>query len=256
LIREGVILAAGLGTRLSAVSKGKPKFLVEVMGRPLVTYPVSFLKWLKVKKINIIVPHGWKKHAEEILNEFDLDIRIMENDKPERDNGYSFYLSKELVSSSKFILMMTDHVFSQKFLSSFIKRSRLNLDADILIAGDKNPKYVDIDEATKIYTTHDGRVIQIGKELVSFDYIDTGLFIFDRRTYDVAEEVIEKKDVIKLAHIITEIASRENFDVRVVDVTGFIWTEIDTVEDYLSAHYDKKRKIIERIINKLRAVNV
>ncbi|MHA1709793.1 MAG: phosphocholine cytidylyltransferase family protein [Candidatus Baldrarchaeia archaeon] len=244
MLSEAVILAAGMGTRLSIISNQRPKFLVKVLGWPLIFFPILMLISIGIFNINIVVPKGWKSEAEQTLRKIKANFQIIENDEPQRDNGYSFLLSKQIVSSDKFLLTMCDHILPPSLVSTFINNSPLDSNVHVLVAGDKSPRYIDVCEATRILTAKDDNVIKIGKNLPTFDYIDIGLFIIDRKTFKVAEDLASKKYVIRLSDVINELLDR-NFIVKVIDITGNPWTEIDTVNDYFSAHTGKRREVID-----------
>ncbi len=54
----GVILNAGMGTRLRPITPGLPKALVPVMNRPLIDYGVEFLERLGITEIAVVVSPG------------------------------------------------------------------------------------------------------------------------------------------------------------------------------------------------------
>lgn len=253
MLREAIILAAGMGTRLSIISNGKPKFLIEILGRPLIFFPILMLLSIGVESIGVIVPRGWKDDASRVLkNNFDVDFRIIENDDPKRDNGYSFLLSREITSEDRFILTMCDHIIPHTLALHFLKKSEREREAHVLVAGDRRPKYVDIEEATRILATEDGGlVVKISKNLPVFNYVDIGLFIFSRETYEVAEKLASRVYVMRLSDIIIELL-RSGYKVRVIDITNNPWTEIDTVDDYFSAHFGRKREVINMFLDDLR----
>ena len=66
MIKQCVILAGGLGTRLSTVNSNKPKALTEVLGEPILENQVKKLSKLGIEEILLLV--GYK--ANEIQNYF------------------------------------------------------------------------------------------------------------------------------------------------------------------------------------------
>ena len=122
---------------------------------------------------------------------------------------------------------MADHIYPptvpQKLLSV------LSDDMDVIIAADSHPRYISIEEATKIRTSND-LVRNIGKNLVEFDCVDAGLFIMRNSILEIAEELVSFKEVIGVSDIINH-AIHKGLKVRIADIRGTPWLDVDTPED-------------------------
>lgn len=111
---------------------------------------------------------------------------------------------------------MGDHVYEKEFVDKAIKGFGL--------IADKNPRYVDLDEATKV-KCENGRVSDIGKHLKEFDCVDTGFFILSKDIYKFAEEIANEKEIVELSEII------KRARIPVTEVSGHFWMDIDTRDD-------------------------
>jgi len=249
---KAVVLAAGLGTRLGAKI---PKPLVKVAGREILYRNLKILSELGVKEFIIVVGKDGEL-IENFLRKHNFNYKIVKNNYPEKGNGYSLYLAKDYVDG-KFILIMGDHVYEKAFIEKAIKGEGL--------IGDRIAKFVDINEATKVLCRN-GRVEDIGKKLDKFDYVDTGFFVLTPEIFKYAEEVIKEKGGAQLSEII------KRAKVKVTEVSGYFWMDIDTPEElkrankllvklsiketgdgFISRHLNRKisLKISEYLVNRI-----
>ena len=63
-INTAFILGAGLGTRLRPLTENKPKPLLEIGGRPIITYAMEHLRAVGIKRLIVNTHHCAEKYAE------------------------------------------------------------------------------------------------------------------------------------------------------------------------------------------------
>ncbi len=249
MIREAVVLAAGRSTRLGKLGRGA-KFSLKVGDKPLIYYPMKSLLFAGVEVFHVVVNPYNKPLVEKVIAELGYEhiVNIVVNDKPWRENGYSFLVGAANVKDEIFFLSMSDHIYSARIPLNIIKTVIERPDADIIVAGDAAPRYVDVEEATLIYADGNLNVKQIGKGLNYWNYIDTGVFAVKKGATIVAAEISQARDVLKLSDVINEAITR-GLKVVVADITGLPWTEVDTVEDYLAVSKGWKRSMLSEVMS-------
>ena len=113
MIKKGIILAGGEGTRLSPLTKIVNKQLLPLYDKPIIYYPLSILMLAGIRDILIIVNQGQKKYFQKILsNGSDLGIKITyaEQSKP---NGLpeAFIIGEKFIGKDSVALILGDNFF-------------------------------------------------------------------------------------------------------------------------------------------------
>ncbi len=170
-----LILAAGLGSRISNLAKSKP--LLEINGRPLIQHVIERAKQAGLE--NFYVVSGYNGHILRAFLDYYsgmTDTRIIHviNDDWESPNGVSVLTAEEYLQD-QFCLLMSDHLFDPAILRDL---NQLELDdQDVVLAVDDNlsNKFVMMDDVTRVKTDGDS-LLAIGKEISDFNGFDTGIF--------------------------------------------------------------------------------
>lgn len=222
MITTGVIIAAGAGTRLSDKTK-VPKPLRKVCGLPLIKRII--LASAKAGLTKIVVVVGFEK--EKIIdylnsNQWPVEIQVVENQDWKKSNGISVLCVKKVVRED-FILLMSDHVFDHRSLE--ILREKELGDCHVCLAVDyKTHQIFDQDDATKV-EVESGKIKSIGKNLVDFNAIDTGMFAVSPKFFRALENAIKDGDC-SLSDGMRDVASRGLADV--FDIGDAYWQDVDT----------------------------
>ena len=102
MIKKGIILAGGYGTRMSPLSKAVNKQLLPIYDKPLIYYPLSILMLAKIKDILIIVNKNQLAQFKKILPDGkNLGIKISyAEQKYPRGLPEAFIIGKKFISSN------------------------------------------------------------------------------------------------------------------------------------------------------------
>ena len=227
---RGVILAAGRGSRLGAITEQRPKPLVTVAGRPLIAHTIEALAAAGVRDL-IVVP-GYRRDALARPNgaggAFGCSIEYVDNPNFEAGNGRSLACALGQVGPGGFLVTMADHLPSRELLERVLDGDRsipcLGVDR-----GAEEPWL--LDEATKVRVAPDGRIVAIGKDLEDFDGVDTGVFYL---LPDLAGYAPVPSMTAELSAWISAYLRRPG-GLFARDVTGCGWHDVDTAADLLVA---------------------
>lgn len=224
-IFEAVILMAGQGSRLRGSDKTSLKPFVPVLGRPLICYTIEALIRAGIGKVSFIVGYQGDRMTMGIkeLIPPGLEAVFIANGEWQKQNGISLLAAANHITSP-FLLTMSDHLFDQTILDLLLHNPALD---ELNLAIDRKLHSIfDSDDAMKVQTRGD-RILQIGKDLVNYDAIDTGLFVCPLNIFSHLERAKRDGDC-SLADGVRSMASEGR--ARAVDIGSAWWQDIDTPE--------------------------
>ena len=142
MIKKGIILAGGMGTRMSPLTKAINKQLLPLYDKPLIFYPISVLMLAGIKKILIIVNKGQLAQFTKILpekNNLGISIEYKEQLKPE-GLPQAFTIGEKFIGNDNISLILGDNFFYGQSLTKILKKNiNLKNGAKIFIHPVKNP---------------------------------------------------------------------------------------------------------------------
>ena len=143
MIKKGIILAGGKGTRMSPLTKAVNKQLLPIYDKPLIFYPLSILMLAKIKDILIIVNKGQLDQYKKLIpNGENLGIKITyeEQDKP-RGLPDAFIIGEKFIGKENVSLILGDNFFYGQNLSSTLNKCvALKNGAKVLLYKVNNPE--------------------------------------------------------------------------------------------------------------------
>lgn len=229
MIQRALILAAGLGSRLREGGVDLPKPLQQVSGATLLDRTVKTLAGAGVTDVWVVV--GFR--ADEVERSIaahrprwaDAGARVhtIHNPAYEQSNGVSV-LCADGVVPGPFLLSMSDHVYDVAVAHA---AAGADMDAgDLWLCVDRRIDEVyDLDDATKVRTA-DGRIVDIGKTLPTYDCIDCGVFAVNDALLASLRAERERRGDCSLSDGVRHLATAGR--ARVVDIGDAFWQDVDT----------------------------
>ncbi len=229
-IHKGIILAAGDGDRLGFLTIACPKVLLSVNDVPLIRYPIEALVAAGISDIAIVVGYLGDKVIEIVGNGSDFGVRLkyIYNSDYLGGNAISVYMAREWAQGEPVILCMGDHLIERKMIKRLLDRQILS---ETLCIDYTPSQYHQLAEATKVIVDGAGCIKDIGKELVFWDAIDTGIFLLTESFFQALDELIPRRGIdVEISDVIRLLISQgHSFDT--CNVSGSSWTDVDTKED-------------------------
>ena len=136
MIKKGIILAGGHGTRMSPLTKAVNKQLLPIYDKPLIYYPLSILMLAKIRDILIIVNKGQLQQYKKLLPNGDnlgLKITYKEQSYP-KGLPDAFLLGEKFIDKKKVALILGDNFFyGQSLTKTLLNCVKLVRGAKVLL---------------------------------------------------------------------------------------------------------------------------
>ena len=129
---QAVVLAAGQGTRLRPLTEDKPKGMVEVAGKPILTHCFEQLIELGADELHVVV--GYKKQA--IIEHYDdafEGVPITYSHQREQNGLAHALLTVEEQIDDDFMLMLGDNIFQANLEDVVNRQAETRADAAFLV---------------------------------------------------------------------------------------------------------------------------
>ena len=193
MIKKGIILAGGKGTRMSPLTKAVNKQLLPIYDKPLIFYPLSILMLAKIRDILIIVNKGQLNQYKKLIpNGDNLGIKISykEQDKP-RGLPDAFILGEKFIGKDNVSLILGDNFFYGQNLSSILKKcANLKNGAKVLLYKVNNPELFGV---AKIDKNKKIKILKEKPKKFLSDQAVTGLYFFDNKVIQYSKSLRPSK---------------------------------------------------------------
>ena len=152
MIKKGIILSGGMGTRMSPLTKAVNKQLLPIYDKPLIFYPLSILMLAKIRDIMIIVNKGQLDQYKKLFPDdkrLGIKITFAEQEKP-KGLPDAFILGKKFIKKDNVALILGDNFFyGQNLSSKLIKFTRLRSGATVLLHSVNTPELYGVAKINK-----------------------------------------------------------------------------------------------------------
>ena len=232
MIKKGIILAGGMGTRMSPLTKAVNKQLLPIYDKPLIFYPLSILMLANIRDILIIVNKGQLDQYKKILpNGDNLGIKITyeEQNKP-RGLPDAFIIGEKFIKNNNVALILGDNFFyGQNLTKSLIKSSKLNNGANILLHKVLKPELFGVAKLNS-----NKKIIYIKEKPKKFlsDYAITGLYFFDRNAVKYSKKLKpSKRGELEITDLLNIYLKKKQLNADFIG-RGGAWLDTGTMDDY------------------------
>lgn len=238
LPQKAVILAAGIGSRLAPLTNDCPKCLLEVDGVNILERMIAGNLACGISEFVFILGFKHDRIIDFVNDTFpELNAKFVHNSKYRTTNtGYSLLLAEPHCRKSGFIKFDADVVFEEGIIADLLSSPHENC-----LCIDRNIK-LDAEEV-KVIVGAGNRIFKASKtvspelavgESIGIEKIGkhTATILFD----ELASMMLDLSNHHEYYEGAYERLIAKSVDFYAVDITGQMWTEIDTFEDFQTAN--------------------
>ena len=233
MIRKGIILAGGMGTRMSPLTKAVNKQLLPIYDKPLIYYPLSILMLAKIKDILIIVNKGQLNQYKKLLpsgENLGLKLTFKEQDKP-RGLPDAFILGEKFINNSNVAMILGDNFFYGQNLSTLLHNcAKLKTGAKIILHSVQKPELFGV---AKINLKNKKiiKIVEKPKKFFSNQAI-TGLYFFDKNVVSYAKKLKpSKRGELEIIDLINQYKKKNKLSAEFIG-RGGAWLDTGSINDY------------------------
>jgi len=233
MIKKGIILAGGMGTRMSPLTKAVNKQLLPIYDKPLLYYPLSILMLAKIKDILIIVNKGQLEQYKKLIpngKNLGLKITFKEQDKP-RGLPDAFILGEKFIDNSNVAMILGDNFFYGQNLSKLLFNcAKLKNGAKIILHSVRNPELFGVAKINN-QTKKILKIVEKPKKFVS-NYAITGLYFFDKNVVKIAKKLRpSKRGELEIIDLINNYKKNNKLSAEFIG-RGGAWLDTGSISDY------------------------
>ena len=231
MIKKGIILAGGMGTRMSPLTKAVNKQLLPIYDKPLIYYPLSILMLSKIKNILIIVNKGQLEQYKRIIpdgKKLGIKITYQEQDKP-RGLPDAFILGEKFINKDNIAMILGDNFFyGQSLTNMLLECVKIKKGAKVILHKVINPENFGV-------AVVKNKKIQIIKEkpkkFIS-DLAITGLYFFDNKVVQYAKRLKpSKRKELEIIDLLNKYKKNKQLSAEFIG-RGGAWLDTGTIEDF------------------------
>ena len=232
MIKKGIILAGGKGTRIGPLTKAVNKQLLPIYDKPLIFYPLSILMLSKIKDILIIVNKGQLNQYKKILpNGKNLGIKItyLEQSKP-RGLPDAFVIGKKFIGKDNVAMILGDNFFYGQNLSTLLQNNtKLKEGARVVLHKVQKPELFGIAQINK-----NQKITKIKEKPKKFfsDLAITGLYFFDNKVVDYSKKLKpSKRGEVEIVDLLNFYKSKNQLSADLIG-RGGAWLDTGSMDDF------------------------
>ena len=216
MIKKGIILAGGEGTRMSPLTKAVNKQLLPLYDKPLIFYPLSILMLSGIRNILIIVNKNQLYQFRKILPEKNnLGVKIEYKEQPKPGGlPQAFTIGEKFIGKDNVSLILGDNFFYGQSLSTNLKKNiNFKKGAKVFLHPVKNPQNYGV-----AYLNNKKKITKLIEKPSNpkTNLAVTGLYFFDNKVINYSKKLKpSKRGELEIVDLLNIYKKKTKFKSRV-----------------------------------------
>jgi glucose-1-phosphate thymidylyltransferase len=233
MLRKGIVLAGGSGTRLYPLTRVVSKQLLPVYDKPLVYYPLSVLMLAKIREILLIsTPHDLPQYRNLLKDGSQWGIRLDYAEQPHSGGlAEAFVIGEGFIGNDAVTLILGDNIFyGQGFTGILSNISTRETEATIFAYKVSDPERFGVVELDR-----DMHVLSVEEKpsRPKSSYAITGLYFYDNDVVAMAKQLRPSdRGELEITDINKIYMGQNRLSVQLLG-RGFAWLDAGTFESLL-----------------------
>ncbi len=225
---KALIMAAGVGSRISRHLQGQPKCCVDLKGKPLIRHTLEKLNNKGITDVAIVT--GYQERYIHQALEGCSYTRFFNPFFRVANSISSAWFARDFLTGEQDLMIMNGDVFLEDSV------------LDIILAESRSPVMISdssrIEDADYRFNWQDDKLRRYGKELTpaetTGEYVGIGI-IKAEEVYPFRQAVIDAVTTEDYQCWWEDVIYRrveQGADIHIKDINGHFWAEVDYIEDY------------------------
>ena len=232
MIKKGIILAGGIGSRMSPLTKAVNKHLLPIYDKPVFFYPLSVLMLSGIKDILIIVNSGQLNQFKKILpNGKNLGIKITyAEQKNAKGLPDAFIIAEKFIGKDNVALILGDNFFYAQSLTKKLRECvKLNNGATVILHPVRNPSSYGIASIGK--NNKIKKIVEKPKKIFS-NLAVTGLYFFDNKVINYSKKLKpSKRKELEIVDLLNKYKNKNKLSAQFLG-RGGAWLDTGSIKDF------------------------
>ena len=232
MIKKGIVLAGGKGTRMSPLTKAVNKQLLPIYDKPLIFYPLSILMLAGIKDILIIVNKGQLDQYKNLIpngNNLGIKISYIEQDKP-RGLPDAFVIGEKFIGKENVAMILGDNFFYGQNLTQKLKENtKIKKGARVVLHKVQKPEAFGV---AKVNRNNKIEAIKEKPKKFLSDLAITGLYFFDNNVVKLSKKLKpSKRGEVEIVDLLKLYKKKNQLSADIVG-RGGAWLDTGSIEDF------------------------
>jgi len=184
---KGVILAGGLGTRLSPATKITNKHLIPVYDKPMVLYPLETLRQSGINEVMVVCGREYAGHFMNFLGsgkEYGVSLSYAIQDKNNGGIADALQYAQDFADEGSIAVVLGDNIFEDTFTNEI---NNFSEGAMVFFKEMVDPSRFGV----PVFNAKKDRIVLIEEKPAKpkSNYAQTGFYIYDKTVFEMLKKI-------------------------------------------------------------------